>query len=163
MAQGQGSLPPQFWLSPVMASALAECDIPRILTELQRAQGWTQGELAGAVGYSQSWVSKVLRRKLSLTVDQVREVSSRLEIPIHLIRFGYRGDDDQTKRRDFGKAVVLAAVGVAPASRAANVDESTAASLTTITGAQRRLEAVTPAHDLARAAVAHTWSWPSEP
>ncbi|MGW0592345.1 helix-turn-helix domain-containing protein [Streptosporangium sp. NPDC002607] len=79
-----------------------------------RAHGWTQEQLAEAVGYSQSWVSKVLRHRQPLTIDQVREISGRLGVPLHLLRFGHRGDDDPTKRRDFGKAVALAALTVAP-------------------------------------------------
>lgn len=155
MAQGEGSLPPQFWLSAAMASALAQCDIPSILVELQHAHGWTQGQLAEAVGYSQSWVSKVLRGKQPLTVDQVREISDRLDIPLHMIRLGSRGVEDQTKRRDFSKTIALAAFSIAQASPHAEVDGNTAANLTMITGAQRRLEATTPSRELAQAAVAH--------
>jgi hypothetical protein len=46
-------IPPQFWFGPVVAAALAECDLPVILEEVRRANGWTQGgQLAEAVGYS---------------------------------------------------------------------------------------------------------------
>nr|WP_189180554.1 helix-turn-helix transcriptional regulator [Microbispora rosea] len=155
MNRTSGTLPPQFWSSPLVAAALAECDIPTILAEAMRAHGWTQGQLAEAVGYSQSWVSKVLRRRQPLTIDQVREISGRLGVPLHLLRFGHRGDDDPTKRRDFGKAVALAALTVAPIPTRAEADETTAPTLTAITGAQRRLEATTPARELARGAVAH--------
>ncbi|WP_067136759.1 helix-turn-helix domain-containing protein [Microtetraspora malaysiensis] len=155
MDRASGSLPPQFWSSPRVASALAECDIPTILAEAMRAHGWTQEQLAEAVGYSQSWVSKVLRHRQPLTIDQVREISGRLGVPLHLLRFGHRGDDDPTKRRDFGKAVALAALTVAPTPKRAEADETTALTLTAITGAQRRLEAITPARELARGAVAH--------
>ncbi|WP_371781503.1 helix-turn-helix domain-containing protein [Streptosporangium subroseum] len=155
MTQTEGSLPPQFWSAPVVAAALAACDIPTVLIEVRRANGWTQDQLAEAVGYSQSWVSKVLRHRQPLTVDQVRELSSRIGIPIHLLRFGARGDDDPTKRRDFGKAVALTALTAVPLPKRAEVDETTAPTLTSITGAQRRLESTTPARELARGAVAH--------
>ncbi|SEM72513.1 helix-turn-helix domain-containing protein [Nonomuraea pusilla] len=155
MTETPGRLPPQFWSEPAVAAALAGCDIPVILAEVRRAHGWTQAQLAEAVGYSQSWVSKVLRGRQPLTLDQVREMSSRIGVPLHLLRFGVRGDDDQTKRRDFGKAVALTALaGLAP-SRPAEVDEGAVQTLTGITGAQRRLEATTPARDLARGATAH--------
>ncbi|MEU8250812.1 helix-turn-helix transcriptional regulator [Nonomuraea sp. NPDC048916] len=114
MNQSQGRLPPQFWSAPAVAAALAECDIPAVLAEVQRANGWTQGQLAEAVGYSQSRVSKVLRNRQPLIVEQVREISIRVGIPIPLLRFGARGDDDPTKRRDFGKAVALTALTALP-------------------------------------------------
>ncbi|MEV6866615.1 helix-turn-helix transcriptional regulator [Streptosporangium subroseum] len=155
MTKTEGSLPPQFWSAPVVAAALAACDIPAVLIEIRRANGWTQDQLAEAVGYSQSWVSKVLRHRQPLTVDQVREISSRIGIPIHLLRFGARGDDDPTKRRDFGKAVALTALTAVPLPKRAEVDETTAPTLTGITGAQRRLESTTPARELARGAMAH--------
>jgi transcriptional regulator with XRE-family HTH domain len=154
VSKTSGRLPAQFWSEPYVAAALAECDFPGLLAEMRQAHGWTQGELAEAVGYSQSWVSKVLSRRQSLTVDQVREISLRIGVPLHLLRFGARGDDDPTKRREFGKAMAMTALaGVTPPKRA-EVDETTASTLTGITGAQRRLEAVTPARELARGALA---------
>lgn len=138
-----------------MAAALAECDLPAVLAEIRRDQGWTQGQLAEAVGYSQSWVSKVLRGRQPLTVEQVREISSRIGVPLHLLRFGARGDDDPTKRRDFGKAVALTTLAGVSLPKRAEVDETTAPTLTSITGAQRRLEAITPSRELARGAAAH--------
>ncbi|MFG1705576.1 multiprotein-bridging factor 1 family protein [Nonomuraea sp. M3C6] len=148
-------IPPQFWSTPAVAAALAACDLPTILGEVRRANGWTQAQLAEAVGYSQSWVSKVLRGRQPLTVDQVRELSIRVGVPLHLLRFGARGDDDPTKRRDFSKAVALTALAGVALPRRPDVDETTAATLIRITGAQRRLEATTPARELARGAVAH--------
>ncbi|MEV4577330.1 helix-turn-helix transcriptional regulator [Nonomuraea jabiensis] len=148
-------IPPQFWSRPAVAAALAECDLPAILEEVRQAHGWTQAQLAEAVGYSQSWVSKVIRGRQPLTVDQVREISIRVGVPLHLLRFGVRGDDVPTKRREFGKTLALTAlVGVALPKRP-DVDATTVATLTSITGAQRRLEATTPARELARGAVAH--------
>lgn len=137
-----------------MAAALAECDLPTILEEVRRVNGWTQGQLAEAVGYSQSWVSKVLRGRQPLTVDQVREISIQIGVPLHLLRFGVRGGDVPTKRRDFGKALAVTALAGVALPKRPDVDETTAATLSSITGAQRRLEAVTPARELARPAVA---------
>lgn len=71
-------LPPEFWSSPAVAAALASCDFATLLEEIRRAHGWTQKQLALAVRYSQSWVSNVLRRQQTLTVDQVREISRRI-------------------------------------------------------------------------------------
>ena len=145
-------LPPEFWSSPAVAAALASCDVAALLEEIRRAHGWTQKQLALAVGYSQSWVSNVLRRQQALTVDQVREISQRIGVPVHLLRFGDPGGDDPTKRRDFGKAMALALV---PPPTRAVVDERTAPTLMAITGAQRRLDATTATRELARSVVAH--------
>jgi transcriptional regulator with XRE-family HTH domain len=145
-------LPPELWSSPVVATALASCDFATLLEEIRRANGWTQKQLALAVGYSQSWVSNVLRRRQALTVDQVREISRRIGVPVHLLRFGDPGGEDPTKRRDFGKAMALALV---PLPTRSAVDETTAPILTAITGAQRRLDATTSARELVRGVVAH--------
>src|ERR1700737_2897162 len=110
MDQGTGRLPPELWSTPVVAAALATCDFATLLEEIRQAHGWTQKQLALAVGYSQSWVSNVLRRQQALTVDQVRGISPRIRGPVHLLRFGDPGGDDPTKRRDFGKAMALALV-----------------------------------------------------
>jgi antitoxin component HigA of HigAB toxin-antitoxin module len=133
-------------------AALASCDFATLLEEIRRAYGWTQKQLALAVGYSQSWVSNVLRRQQALTVDQVREISRRIGVPVHLLRFGDPGGDDPTKRRDFGKAMALALV---PLPTRAAADETTAPILMAITGAQRRLDATTSARELTRGVTAH--------
>jgi len=120
--------------------------------EIRRSRGWTQADLAEAVGYSQSWVSKVLRRRQALTLDQAREIARRLEIPVHLLRLGSLGGEGPAKRRDFGKAMALALV---PWPRPLGADGSTAPALSAITNAQRRLEATTPARELARSVTSH--------
>jgi transcriptional regulator with XRE-family HTH domain len=152
MDQATDSLPPEFWSAPAAAAALTSCDFAALLEEIRRAHGWSQTELATAVGYSQSWVSKVLRRTQPLTVDQVRELSRRLGVPVHLLRFGNPGGEDPTDRRDFGRAVTLALL---PLPRRAEVDEATAQTLTAITGNLRRLDPTTPARELVRGVVAH--------
>jgi transcriptional regulator with XRE-family HTH domain len=148
---GEG-LPPEFWAAPAVAAALASCDFAALLQEIRRARNWTQTELAEAVGYSQSWVSKVLRSRQALTLDQAREISRRLGIPVHLLRFGSLGGESPAKRRDFGKAIALALV---PWPAPARADESTAPTLNAITNAQRRLDAMTPARELARSVIPH--------
>ncbi|MUL44188.1 helix-turn-helix transcriptional regulator [Streptomonospora sp. PA3] len=142
-----------------MARALATCDLARVLEEVRLARGWSQGELARAVGYSQSWVSRVVNRQQSLTVDQVREIAGRLGIPIHLLRFadsaGPERGADPTRRREFGKVVAAAALAPGAQPPRAEADEGTAQTLRAITGGQRRLDAASPSRDLARGAVAH--------
>jgi transcriptional regulator with XRE-family HTH domain len=145
-------LPAEFWSAPVVAMALETCDFAALLEEIRRARGWTQTELAMAVGYSQSWVSKVLRRSQSLTIEQVREISRRVGVPVHLLRLSDPGGEDPTKRRNFGKAMALAFM---PLPKRAQVDETTGPTLTAITGGQRRLDATTPARELTRGVVAH--------
>lgn len=72
MDEPRGHLPPEFWSSAAVAPALASCDFATLLEQVKAAHGWTQKQLASQVGYSQSWVSNVLRRQQALTVDQVR-------------------------------------------------------------------------------------------
>lgn len=152
MAQTDRPLPPDFWSAPTVTAAMASCDFPTLLDEIRRTRGWTQRQLATAVGYSQSWVSNVLRRQQSLSIDQVREISHRIGIPVQLLRLGIEGGEDPVKRRDFGKAMALALIPL-PARPLAN--ETTAATLTAITGAQRRLDATASARELSRGVTAH--------
>ncbi len=83
---------------------------------------------------------------------QADQIGKPGEVPVHLLRFGGQGGDDPTKRRDFGKAMTLALI---PLPSQAKPDEATAPALMVITGAQRRLDATTPAKDLARGVAAH--------
>lgn len=145
---------PQLWTAPAVAAALATCDLPVIMDAIRDDLGWSQEDLANALGYSQSWVSKVIRRQLPLTLDQVREISETLGIPLHLLRFGNPGNEDPTNRRQFTKTVALAALSV-PVAHADDVDGTAASTLRTITGGQRRLDATTPARELAKGATAH--------
>ena len=151
MRHAAGRLAADFWSAPAVANALARCDFPVLLEEIRRARGWTQAELAGEAGYSQSWVSKVMRGKQVLTLDQVREVSRRLGIPVHLLRLGL-GGEDPAKRREFGQAVALAGLAW---PRQAEAGGDVVPALTAITRAQRRLDASTCARELARGVAAH--------
>jgi transcriptional regulator with XRE-family HTH domain len=152
MSQPAGQLPAEWWSGSVVAAALATCDFATLLEEIRRARGWSQKQLAQAVCYSQSWVSNVLRNQQALTVDQVREISCRLGIPTHLLRFNGQGGDEPTLRREFAKAMALALV---PLPARSEVDEATAPTLTAITGAQRRLDATMPARELSRSVIPH--------
>src|SRR5215472_9966057 len=152
MGQRLSATGPAFWSSAPVASALGRCDLPVLLEEVRKARGWTQAELAGVIGYSQSWVSKVLRGRQALTLEQARDVAARAGIPVHLLRLGDPGGEDPAKRREFTKAAVLAVV---PWPALPHQDAGTAPALRTITAAHRRLDAATPARELARAAVAH--------
>jgi transcriptional regulator with XRE-family HTH domain len=162
-----------------VAAALAAFDVPALLSQIRWARGWTQAELAAVVGYSQSWVSKVLRGRQPLTVDQAREICGRLDVPLHLLRFGERRAGTPMARADACTAPEESPrghrdgcpdeqlYGYPDGHRDADldgqldwdmdggVDEATARALTSVTGARRRLEAGTPSRELARAAVAH--------
>jgi len=157
MGQMGEKLPADFWTAPRVATALAEGDVATILAEIQRVKRWTQEDIGRILGYSQSWVSKVIRRRQTLSIDQIRDVAQRLGVPLHLLRVGTRGAYDAAKRRDIGKALAFAPLilSMGPAPRRTEADETTAPTLTAITGAQRRLESTTPARDLAQAALAH--------
>nr|WP_046468196.1 helix-turn-helix transcriptional regulator [Allosalinactinospora lopnorensis] len=142
-----------------MAAALITCDMAVIVEEIRLARGWSQGELAQAVGYSQSWVSRVINGQQSLTVEQVRDLAGRLDIPVHLLRFASAAELGKgagpTRRRDFGKVVAAAALPLPATSAGTDIDEGTAPTLRAITGGQRRLDVSSPAHDLTRGAIAH--------
>ncbi len=165
-----------FWTRPAVAAALATCDMAAIVEAVRLARGWSQADLARTVGYSQSWVSRVVNGQQSLTLDQVREVCERLGIPIHLLRFapaspvsgpsamsrppvadaaGRTKGAGPTRRRDFTKAVAFAALPLPNASAVGDVDGETVATLRAIIGGQRRLDASSPSRDLAKAALAH--------
>lgn len=171
-----GTLPGDFWTRPAVAAALATCDMAALVEAVRLARGWSQTDLARTVGYSQSWVSRVVNGQQSLTLDQVREVCERLGIPIHLLRFapaqpssvpltasrppaafaaGRMKGAGPTRRRDFTKAVALATLSLPNLSAVGNVHEETAATLRAITGSQRRLDASSPSRDLVNAALAH--------
>ncbi|WP_026129301.1 helix-turn-helix domain-containing protein [Nocardiopsis prasina] len=77
-----------------MAAALATCDMPAVIEGVRSARGWSQGELAQALTYSQSWVSRVVNGQQSLTVSQVHDLARRLEIPLDLLRFGGAGSPE---------------------------------------------------------------------
>ena len=131
----------------MVARALACCDLPVLLEEVRKARGWTQVELAGVAGYSQSWVSKVLRGKHALTLEQARTLAARAGIPVHLLRLGEVGkEEDPAKRRDFTTAAVLALV---PWPVLSPPDTDTGPALRAVTAAHRRLDGATPARDLA--------------
>ncbi|WP_017586914.1 helix-turn-helix domain-containing protein [Nocardiopsis ganjiahuensis] len=83
-----------------MAAALATCDMPTVIEGVRAARGWSQGDLARALTYSQSWVSRVVNGQQSLTVSQVHDLAQRLDVPLHLLRFGGAGAQDRTGPQD---------------------------------------------------------------
>ncbi|MEQ4723746.1 helix-turn-helix transcriptional regulator [Nonomuraea sp. B19D2] len=149
-------LPPSFWDQPAVVAALVSCDMAAILRAILAERQWSQEQLADVLEYSQSWVSRVIRGR-ALTVDQVREICHRVGVPIHLVRLG-AGEGDTTNRRQFGRtAAAAAALAVIPSAHVPHAEptDTTATTLTAVTGLQRRLEATTPARELAPGAVAH--------
>lgn len=156
-----------------MAAALATCDMAVVIEGVRTARGWSQGDLARAAGYSQSWVSRVINGRQSLTAEQIQDVAERLGVPLHLLRFGGVPSREGptvlgpggtkgvglTRRRDFGRAVAAGAFltvgGPAGAGEQSSVDESTAPALRTITSGQRRMDASSSARHLLPGAAAH--------
>ncbi|MFD3684869.1 multiprotein-bridging factor 1 family protein [Nocardiopsis sp. NPDC058631] len=158
-----------------MANALATCDMATVLEGVRTARGWSQGELARAVDYSQSWVSRVVNGQQALTVSQVQDLAQRLGVPLHLLRFGgtpspedpaRKKEVDTTRRREFGRVVAAGALLTAspppscspasfPPGAHHTVNETTASALRSITGGQRRMDATSPARHLLPSAVAH--------
>ncbi|MFI0452464.1 helix-turn-helix domain-containing protein [Actinomadura sp. 6N118] len=127
------------------------------MEEIRNARGWSQADLGEAVGYTQSWASKVIRGETSLTLDQVRAIARVLDIPTHLLRLGdpdeSKEEEDPTNRRQFG---TMAMLGLLPLPRTNKVSNTaTAETLTTITGQQRRLDATFRSSDLIDGVRAH--------
>ncbi|RKS09521.1 helix-turn-helix protein [Nocardiopsis sp. Huas11] len=169
MPQRDGVPPPDLWSRPRIAAALATCDMATVIEGVRSARGWSQGELARAIDYSQSWVSRVVNGQQSLTVSQVQDLAQRLDIPLHLLRFGGTApaeapapkEVDPTRRRDFGRVVAAGALMTTTPPRTASaharhaVNETTAPALRSITGGQRRMDATSCARHLLPSAVAH--------
>ncbi|WP_376720714.1 helix-turn-helix domain-containing protein [Nocardiopsis alba] len=166
MPQPDG-LPQDLWTRPRMAAALASCDIPTVIEGVRAARGWSQGELARELTYSQSWVSRVVNGQQSLTVGQVRELARRLDIPLHLIRFGGLPQEGTilgpvpARRRPTGSTLVPGGIVLpnppTPGEHTGHhgVDETTAPALRSITGGQRRMDATSPARHLLPSATTH--------
>lgn len=148
-----------FWVSPEIACFLRTCDVPAIMSAVRKARGWSQARLGEAIGYSQAWVSKVVSGSQPVTLDQAREILRRLGAPLHMVRLGEQeqGGDDPTHRRDVLRSAALAglALPLPPPRGGGGLDDTTPASLRAITGAQRRLDATMPSHELAEPVNAH--------
>ena len=54
MDQERDAFPPELWSTLVVAATLASCDFATLLEEIRRAHGWTQKQLAAAVGYEKA-------------------------------------------------------------------------------------------------------------
>jgi transcriptional regulator with XRE-family HTH domain len=187
MFQADGVLPEDLWIRPRMAAALATCDMPTVIEGVRAARGWSQSDLAQALTYSQSWVSRVVNGQQSLTVSQVQDLARRLDVPLHLLRFGGTGHSAATgatngpgtqsplgdregpsrsganpaRRLESGRATpphtFAAATPRHPGEHEGhhNVNDTTAPTLRSITGGQRRMDATSPARHLLPGAVAH--------
>lgn len=147
----------ELWKRPDIARALSTCDFSTLLEAVRSARGWSQAELAHTVGYSQSWVSRVVNARQSLTLDQVAELCNRLGIPSQLLGFAQRPRKATPALRSTEQSPQprpLRPVATNPGET--NPENSgTAQRLRSITGGQRRLEGTLPARDLARSIVAH--------
>src|SRR5579859_697405 len=148
------------------------------LRALRRSRDWDvprmARELRSAAGAEQVPSHASLIRQIRGWESGDHEISERYEL-LYLKALGIPGtwqdapqdEGDPVRRHDFlalaGAATAGALTGLLAGDlpggqldmRRAPVAESTAASLTAITGAQRKLEATTPARDLAGSAIAH--------
>lgn len=157
MSHNGNELPSDFWNRPQVAKALSQSDFSVILDAIRSEREWSQSELAHAVGYSQSWISRVVNGRQSLTLDQAREIAHRLGIPLHRLRFAIEGTRRvaPAQRRDPGAGAAAGVVSTG-APGVLREGDPTAETLRVITGHQRRLDATSPACDLAHAAIAHS-------
>jgi WD40 repeat protein/transcriptional regulator with XRE-family HTH domain len=80
-------MPLEFWERAEIAQALIDWDIPAVLAAIMNRRRWSQHQLADILGYSQSWVSNVMRRTQSLTLDQARTIVLHFGAPLHKLTF----------------------------------------------------------------------------
>ncbi|WP_397222395.1 helix-turn-helix domain-containing protein [Nocardiopsis lambiniae] len=139
-----------------MAAALATCDMAAVIEGVRTARGWSQGDLARAVDYSQSWVSRVVNGQQALTVAQVHDLARRLDVPLHLLRFdGTAPPTPEEIPADRGGERGTITNGSPQNVVHTVVNETTAPALRSITGGQRRMDSTSPTLDLLPSAVTH--------
>ncbi len=84
-------MPPEFWDRTEIGRALVSWDVPGVLAAVIRERHWSQHQLADVLGYSQSWVSNVMRGSQSLTLDQARAILVQFGAPLHKITISPSG------------------------------------------------------------------------
>jgi transcriptional regulator with XRE-family HTH domain len=89
------AMPAEFWERPYVAHALVGWDIPTVLRAVMSERHWTQQQLAGVLGYSQSWVSNVMRGTQSLTLDQARLIAGKFGAPFGRLTMKVSGRSGQ--------------------------------------------------------------------
>jgi transcriptional regulator with XRE-family HTH domain len=85
-------MPAEFWERPGVAQALIGWDIPAVLNAIMNERRWTQHQLAGVLGYSQSWVSNVMRGTQSLTLGQARSIARKFGVPFRKLTITSSGN-----------------------------------------------------------------------
>lgn len=88
-------MPAEFWERPDVAHALIGWDIPAVLSAVMNERHWTQRQLADVLGYSQSWVSNVMRGTQSLTLDQAKWIARKFGAPFRRLTWKPPGTSGQ--------------------------------------------------------------------
>ncbi|MFC5141019.1 helix-turn-helix domain-containing protein [Actinomycetospora rhizophila] len=110
-------------LSPEHRTATAAGDAGSVVRAARKALGWSQGELASRVGYSQATISRLERGSTRAAQDAVllADVADALGVPPAVLglataRAGPAGTNlDDVRRRDFlGGAAALTAAALLP-------------------------------------------------
>jgi transcriptional regulator with XRE-family HTH domain len=116
-AADSARMPADFWARDDVSRAVIESDIPDFLALVVRERQWTQRRLAKVVGYSQSWISNVMRRDQPLTVKQAREILLRFSAPLDRLTLALNPDATDLNRRTLLQG--MAALGVPPFKQSA--------------------------------------------
>src|SRR5437868_6617587 len=124
------TLPDHFWTEAPMRDALTFRDLQTVLRIYLETTGLTQEAVALLIDSGQSTVSKILRGcRKRYSIEEIESLRDGLHLPGHLLglqagrheraagatvntRTFPEQKDNPTKRRDFHRSVLLAAVGI---------------------------------------------------
>jgi transcriptional regulator with XRE-family HTH domain len=110
-----------FWNRAAVTRALAGWDVPGVLAAIISERNWSQHQLADVLGYSQSWVSNVMRGAQSLTVNQARTILLQFGAPLHQLTISHLSSENKSRREQAAGPEVVTrwTGGLASALRAA--------------------------------------------
>ncbi|MFB6552168.1 helix-turn-helix domain-containing protein [Streptomyces sp. NPDC056405] len=152
------------WQTTAVREASRTGDYGKVIELARQDQRMTQAQLGGAIGLSQSAVSRLEKRGArTYSTDVLAAASVHLGIPPALVGLAdsrpqghVNGDDDVDRRRFLGGVAATAAtpaLAVLPAKTGPGSGQ--AAVLRLSTSAYRRLDGSTPSRDLSEAVKSH--------
>ncbi|WP_235093398.1 MULTISPECIES: helix-turn-helix domain-containing protein [Streptomyces] len=153
---------PVNWQMAAVREASRIGDYGRVIELARQSQRMSQSQLGGALGLSQSAVSRLEKRGTgSYSTDILAAASAHLGIPPMLVgladsRPGQLNGDDVNRRKFLGSVAATAATPVLAAlPDSVDVNGSQAAALRLSTTAYRSLDGSTPSRDLAAPVHSH--------
>ncbi|GAA0647536.1 hypothetical protein GCM10009535_26630 [Streptomyces thermocarboxydovorans] len=152
------------WQAKAVREAARAGDYGKVIELVRQDRRMTQAQLGGAIGLSQSAVSRLEKRGArTYSMDVLAAASAHLGIPPSWVGLAdsrspghVNGDDDVDRRRFLGGVAATAATPVLTAlPHRDGPSEGRAAVLRLSTSAYRRLDGSTPSHDLSEAVKSH--------